>query len=284
MKHLLRNALRPLVALFCLLVLPAVARGEASLAVYDFNLTADPVRNCDYVKSLGFTGIVTSVATPTNVARLQAYAQHTSTLDGFDLFAYVYFDFNDPRNQGVWRSALPILAQAGAPLWVIVKNAPSTVATRDLLLEMARRTRLCGIETVIYPHWDTSIETAEEASALIAMVAHPNLKSSLHTCHEIRGGNQYTLPALVAAYASETALVTIAGAENRAYFGPPPYPWDDAIKPLDEGGFDLLPFLQALKDAGYDGPVILHTFGITNNPGHLQRSLAKYAEYCGDLQ
>lgn len=284
MIRLLQNVLRPLVVLVCLLVLPVAARAEASLVVYDFNLGSNPARNVDYVKRLGFAGIVTSVATPADLTKLQGYAQHVLSLDGFDLFAYVVFDFNDSNSPGVWQGAVPILAQTGAPLWVIVKNAPSTTATRDLLSSMARWTRFYGIETVVYPHWDTSIETAEEASALLAMVAHPNLKSSLHTCHEIRGGNQYTLPAVVAAHAAETALVTIAGADHRAYVGPPPHPWDDAIKPLDEGGFDLLPFLQALNDAGYDGPVILHTFGITNDPGHLQRSLAKYAEYCGNLQ
>ncbi len=287
MKHVLESALRLLAILVCLQTLPAISRAEVSLMVYDFNLGPNPSRNVDYAKSLGFDGIVTGISTQGDLSTLQDYTQSVVSLDDFDLFAFIYFDFDNPRSPGIWRAALPILALTEAPLWVIVKNAPSPTATVDLLQEMARWTRYYGIQTVIYPHWNTSIETAEDAAALMALVAHPNLKSSLHTCHEIRGGNQYDLPTVVAAHASDSALVTIAGADNRAYHGPPPaggHSWSDAIKPLDEGEFSLLPFLQALKDASYDGPVILHTFGITNNPGHLQRSLLRYAQYCDDLQ
>jgi hypothetical protein len=90
-----------------------------------------------------------------------------------------------------------------------------------------------------------------------------------------------TLQTVVSEHAGVSALVTIAGADENAYYGPPNplVNWSDAIKPLDKGAFSLLPFLQALHDSGYDGPVILHTFGITSQSGHLQRSLKKYAEY-----
>lgn len=283
MKHLLERTRHPLAFVACLLIGSPVPRAGASLVVYDFNLGTIPARNCDYVESIGFSGIVTSVSTQADLTKLQDYTQHVLTLNGFDLFALVYFDFNDPNSPGVLHGALPILAQTGAPLWVIVRNTPSTTATRYLLLDMARWTSFYGIEAVIYPHWDTSIETAAEASALITMVGHSNLKNSLHTCHEIRGGNQYTLPAVAAAYAGETALVTIAGADDQAYSGPPPHPWDDAIKPLSEGSFDLFPFLQALNNAGYDGPVILQTFGIMNPLSHLQESRAVYARLSASL-
>jgi sugar phosphate isomerase/epimerase len=283
MNRLLARSPRPLALAACLLAVSPAPRVGASLVVYDFNLGGSPSRNCDYVESIGFSGIVANVASPGDLATLQAYTQHVQTLNGFDLFALVYFDFNDPNSPAVWHGALPILAQTGAPLWVIVRNSPSTTATRDLLLDMARWTSFYGIEAVIYPHWDTSIESAAEASAFITMVGHPNLKNSLHTCHEIRAGNQYTLPGVVAAHAGQTALVTIAGAEDQAYTGPPPHPWDDAIMPLGEGGFDLSPFLQALDNAGYAGPVILHTYGITSPPWHLQESLAVYDELDSNL-
>lgn len=283
MKHNLERTRQPLAFMACLLIGAPVPRAGASLVVYDFNLSAIPARNCDYVESIGFSGIVTSVSTQADLTKLQDYTQHVLTLSGFDLFAFVSFDFNDPNSPGVLQGALPILAQTGAPLWVIVRNSPTTTATSNLLLDMARWASFYGIEAVIYPHWDTSIETAADASSLISMVGHPNLKNSLHTCHEIRSGNQYTLPAVAAAYAGETALVTIAGADDQAYSGPPPHPWDDAIKPLSEGSFDLLPFLQALSNAGYDGPVILHTFGITSPPWHLQESRAVYAELSANL-
>ncbi|MCB9914860.1 MAG: sugar phosphate isomerase/epimerase [Planctomycetes bacterium] len=284
MPAVLRGALRLLVLVACLCARPAHA--EVSLLVYDFNLGPVPATNVDTVKALGYSGIVTGIATPGDLPKLQAYAQRVAPMQGFRLLAFVYYDFNDANAAQLWKDTVPILAGVGAPLWVIVKNAPTQQDVRDLLYDMARRTAFHGVETVLYPHWATSIETAAEAATLIAQVGHPNLKSSLHTCHEIRAGNQYTLPAVVAAHASETALVTIAGAEDKAYAGPLPgtgMPWTDAIAPLDHDDFSLQPFLQALKDAHYDGPVILHTFGITNDPGHLERSLRRYAQYRSDL-
>ncbi len=166
-----------------------------------------------------------------------------------------------------------------------MKQAPSESAVRELLARMARVSQAFGVRTIIYPHWDTDIETAAEASALIHEIGHPNLLNSLHTAHEIRGGNQYAMKNVVSAHAAETALVAIAGADENAYAGPsnPFLSWGDVIKPLDEGGYSLDPFLQALHASGYEGPVILQTFGITNNPGHLERSLRKYEDYTEHL-
>jgi sugar phosphate isomerase/epimerase len=286
MKKIIKNALRAIAVLAFLIISPAILQAEVSLMVYDFNLGPDPARNVDYVKSLGFSGLATSVSSPGHITKLQDYASHVLTLEDFQLLAFVNYDFDNPASPQVWRDALPILAMVDAPLWVIVKNAPTSFAVRDLLSEMARQSQRLGVRTIIYPHWNTSIETAAEAAVYMAQVAHPNLSNSLHTCHEIRGGNQYSMEAVVAAHADDSSLVAIAGAEENAYAGPPPggsLPWDDCIKPLDEGDYSLLPFLQALQDAGYSGPVILQTFGITDNPGHLQRSIRTYARYRKNL-
>ncbi|MEM7309097.1 MAG: TIM barrel protein [Planctomycetota bacterium] len=251
------------------------------LVVYDFNLDLGPAGNMDYLDSLGFSGLVTRVDVPADLPKLSAYAQHVETVPGFDLLAYVSYDFDFPPSSQIWRLALPTLAQVGAPLWVIVRGAPSSTALRELLEEMAIESQAAGVETVIYPHWGTDIESADEAAALIGDIGHPNLKSSLHTCHEIRIGNQYALDTVAAQHAQASSLVTIAGAENGAYAGPFSVlvDWSDAILPLDQGDFSLLPFLQALHDADYDRPVVLHTFGITDDPGHLERSLEEYAAY-----
>ncbi len=286
-KEIIRKSSGALVFLACLIFNPGSVPPGARLMVYDFELGPDPVSNVDYVNSLGFAGLVTRCSDPADLVKLADYANHVATINGFQLLAFVKYDFNNPDSPQVWRDALPILASAGAPLWVIVKDAPSRAAVQGLLRRMARESQLFGVRTIIYPHWNTSIENAEEAAAYIAQVGHPNLSNSLHTCHEIRSGNQYSMEAVVATHAGDSRLVTIAGADENAYSGPPPgggYPWDDAIKPLDRGKYSLLPFLQALHDSGYDGPVILHTFGITDDPGHLQRSLRAYARYRRHLQ
>jgi hypothetical protein len=285
MLKLTESILQSIVISVLLLIGAADPQARPSLLVYDFNLNMGPVGNVDHVESLGFDGLVTRVEVPADLIKLRQYAGHVDTIGGFDLLAFVSYDFTNPASPQVWRDALPILASVKSPLWVIVREAPSAAAVRQLLAQMATESQAAGVQTVIYPHWNTDIESAAEASALIREIGHPNLKNSLHTCHEIRSGNQYSLEKVVSRHAEFSALVTIAGADANAYAGPftPLVDWSDAIKPLNKGAFSLLPFFQKLRDSGYDGPVILHTFGITGNSGHLQRSLLKYTEYIGQV-
>ncbi len=281
-----RRALCALTVLFVVAVGAGRLAAQPALMVYDWHLGLAPAEAVEHLRGLGFSGLVTRVKDPADVTKLADYAGHVAGLDDFRLMAYVAYDFSNPQSPGVWRDALPILAEVGAPLWVVVKQAPSELAIQQLLLEMARAADAVGLRAVVYPHWNTSVETADEAAALIAAVGHPNLRNSLHTCHEIRGGHQDDLPGVVAAHVDETALVAIAGAKQDAYAGPPNplIQWGDVIKPLDKGDFSLLPFLLALHTAGYDGPVILQTYGIMNDPGHLRRSLRAYAGYVAELE
>lgn len=252
---------------------------DVELFVYDFDLGDDPARNLDYVRGLGYDGLVTRCSVPSDIPKLRKYADYAATLGDFDVLAYVNYDFNNIHSPQVWLEALPILSTLDAPLWVIVKNAPSATDVDNLLLTMAQSSALLNVPMVIYPHWNTNIESAAEAAARITQMGHPNVHNSLHTCHEIRSGNQYSMGAVVASHVKDTRLVTIAGAESNAYTGVPPHAWDDAIMPLDRGDYSLEPFLTALTRAGYDGPVILQTFGIAPDPNHLARSMAMYAKY-----
>ncbi len=285
MPDLAKSILKTILVSVMLMLGSADPSLRPPLLVYDFHLPHGPVGNVEHVKALGFHGIVTRVGIPSDVPKLSQYAAHVDTLQGFELLAFVPYDFTNPNSPQVWRDALPILASAKAPLWVIVREAPSDAALHQLLEEMATESQSAGVRTVIYPHWNTDIESAAEASALINAIGHPNLSNSLNTCHEIRVGNQYRLDTVASQYAHQSSLITIAGADDNAYSGPfiPGVDWSDAIRPLDKGAFSLQPFLQGLQDSGYKGPVILHTFGIAGDPGHRKRSLRAYGQYLEQL-
>ena len=124
-------------------------RHDPSLLVYDFNLQLGPVGNVDYAKSLGFEGLVTSVQVPADLTKLSQYAGYVQTIPGFDLLAFVNYDFTNPATSQVWRDALPILASVEAPLWVILKGAPSTSAMTQLLAQMPTESQAAGVQTVI---------------------------------------------------------------------------------------------------------------------------------------
>ncbi len=254
--------------------------------VYDFDLGPVPASNVDYAKSLGFDGLVTRCSRASDIPKLADYAAYVATVDDFEVLAYVNYDFNHPESPQVWQDALPILAGLDAPLWVIVKNAPSMADVDSLLLDMARASELFNVPMVLYPHFDTDIEDADQAAMRMARVGHSNISLSLHTCHEIRAGNQYSLKSVATQHSHHSSIVTIAGADANAYAGPPqpgPHFWDDAIKPLDSGKFNLLPFLRGLNGVGYSGIVVLQTYGLGTNPGHLQRSLKGYEKYQAGL-
>lgn len=279
----LRSWIRRIVASTTLaagLLLPPGAIAEVDpLFVYDFDLGPVPAENVEHVRSLGFSGLVTRCSALADVAKLADYADHVATIEGFRMLAFVNYDFEKADSRLVWRDALPTLSTLGAPLWVIVRNAPSVAEIDTLLLQMATTAGGHGVPLVLYPHWDTDIENAAEAAAYIAQMAHPNVFTSLHSCHEIRSGNQYRMDEVAASNAPMTRLVTIAGADDHAYTGPPPYDWDDAIRPLDRGSYDLFPLLKALEEAHYGGPVILHTWGLAQDVGHLNRSRRAYRDY-----
>lgn len=272
-----RRLLAALSLLFGGLLGSTPARPEASLLVYDFQLGMTPAAAVPHLRSLGFDGVVTSVRRQPDIQKLSDYV--TAAAGRFEVMAYVHFDFADAANARVWEDALPILGALDAPLWVILENAPDQAALDDQLLRMAQAALAEGVRAVVYPHWDTSLESAAEAAAAIARVGHGNLASSFHTCHEIRAGHQRRLGDEFMRHLAGCELVTLAGSSKNAYAGPPPGPqsWADAIQPLDRGTHDLVPFLQALEASGYDGPVVLHTWGITGDPGHRARSRAWYA-------
>jgi len=77
-------------------------------------------------------------------------------------------------------------------------------------------------------------------------------------------------------YIRDVSLVSISGTDDVINFNPKKGDWSDAIRPLDEGDKYVTPFLMLLKQHNYQGPILLHTFGIRDNPKHLQRSLKHF--------
>jgi hypothetical protein len=71
--------------------------------------------------------------------------------------------FTNPASSQGWPDALPILTSVQAPLWVILKGAPLGLAVPQLLAQMATESQAAGVQTVIYLHWGTDIESAAEA-------------------------------------------------------------------------------------------------------------------------
>ncbi|MBK9578828.1 MAG: sugar phosphate isomerase/epimerase [Fibrobacterota bacterium] len=147
---------------------------------------------------------------------------------------------------------------------------------------VAERCRAKGARLVVYPHAGTLIETAEEGLWMLdslRRLGYPEVRTSIHLCHELKMGNRSRLPEIVAKVAPFLALASVSGADK--FTNLRGSEWVTAIKPLDEGSYDARIFLRALSQAGYSGPIELHTYGLKSPESpqydrHLERSLAKW--------
>lgn len=164
------------------------------------------------------------------------------------------------------------LQGTGVALWLLLggaKSAPDAVAPR--IREVAAKAAAGGVRVVLYPHYQMALETAEEALAALETAGTPSVSLSLHLCHELKAGNGARLREVIARTASRAELVTINGADNDVSAEG----WDAAIQQLGQGDFDVRGrYLEPLRETGYSGPFLLHTFRVKGPPEeHLRASM-----------
>lgn len=171
------------------------------------------------------------------------------------------------------------LARMKTALWIVSEGPRNDPATYEAMVknlcEVARRCRSKKVPLVLYPHLGCVYETAEEGVTVLKDLSKrgfPEVRTSIHLCHELKAGNGGRIADVVKTVAPYLALASVSGGDTdaRQKGG-----WETAIKPLGEGTYDPKPFLSALAANGYRGPIELHTYGLPNptKDNHLARSL-----------
>ena len=267
---------------FCFLSLCSVAKSQSPLAtqkfgVFDFDLRcANNGEKVDSVINLGYDGLAMKLVKPSDLARWEAYKAvrpNTKLMVGF-LNAYI--DNPDDIDSAHSTNVLQALADEKAQFWCIFRRTQNsdTSGLQALVDRVAARAAEFGLDANIYPHDGASlfaIESVEEAMSFINQSSATNLKVSAHLCHELRAGNEDRLEEVLRAAGDHLALVTINGADVATADNSSN--WSAGIQPLGEGNFDARLFVDALDRVGYQGPVILHTFGLASKPeSHYQDS------------
>lgn len=168
-------------------------------------------------------------------------------------------------------------------VWMVLDGPDKSERSRSTAVSMAAtaalRCRAKGVRLVLYPHGGCVVSSAEEALALLDSLDRRGVSEvglSIHLCHELKAGNRDRLPEVVRKVAHRIQLATVSGADSDTY-GKDDDNWASAIKPLDQGTFDSRIYLRALSEAGYTGPILLHTYnlktpGAPDYDGHLERS------------
>ena len=273
--------------------LRAAAAAEADgaslpLGVCDFGLSQLSDTVSGQIKTLqefGYTGLTMKLD---DAKRLQQFDQYREAIKdtGFKIYAgYIpaTFTTNNTSLHAHLAQALPRLKSVNAALWLIVR--PTELDRRQVAAELraiADQAQAAGVELVLYPHAGTQILSAEEALTYIREIPSTNIFVSLQMCHEVRASNGERLteiarkikPWLRLASLNGTDVEQIPGKDDQARF----------VQPLGQGDFDASKQLRALSAIGYQGPVILFTYGLKKvSPDHRAQSIQVYREMLGKL-
>ncbi|WP_158617578.1 sugar phosphate isomerase/epimerase [Corallococcus sp. CA049B] len=252
---------------------------DAPLGAFHFTLESRPVAaQVELLDSLGYSGV--TLFWPGREA-FDSFARQPAVEAGRVRLPAVLFvlPFDTAWDREALNEILAALAPRRTALWLILSGPrdakTAMVASVRDVVDLATAH---GVDVVLYPHDGEAIETVEESLALMAAVDRPRLKTSLHLCHELRAGNRDRLEEVITAAAPQLALVSVHGAAREFDLNAPT--WSEVIQPLDRGDFDVgTGYLLPLRRAGYEGPVLLHTFGIGDPPEeHFRRSMRKWGE------
>jgi hypothetical protein len=160
---------------------------------------------------------------------------------------------------------LTLLAPRATTLWLSLTGSkgpnPAMVAAVNEVLDHATPR---GARVVLSPQHGSALETAEGGLALVQQINRPGLKLSLHLTDELKAGNADRLAEVIGKVAPQLSLATLNGADRAG----------SEVLPLDRGDLDVKKlYLDPLLAAGFPGPFILRTQGVTELPeDHLTRS------------
>jgi len=236
---------------------------------YDFTLEKMPVKErVRFLDSIGYQGVTFPLNTPKDIEKLKDYQHFVKSETNSQLkIPAVFFSFNpENKKSDLWKKLADQLAGTGTDIWVIIGKGKTETFQREEVVQFFKElSNYCAtlkLNVVIYPHYNTFIESAKESIPYIKEVNRKNLSTSFHLCHELRAGNGARMNEAIAEVAPYIKLASISGADTEMKYDQAPGYWDDAIKPLYKGNYDTSVFLEDLIRNGYKGPIALHTFGL----------------------
>lgn len=254
------------------------------LFAFDFTLEKKSIPDrVRFLDSLGYAGVTFPVNNFADIARIDAYQKAIAQSKSQFSIPAVFYAHN-PTNKSasqVWKAIANKFAGTKTALWVIVsKPSNQVVEKQDVLLQLKDMSHYADslhLNVIIYPHDDTFIESASDALWYIKKAKCKNLFLTFHLCHELRAGNAERMNTAIEEVAPYIKLASICGADSVMLPNQKPTFWDDAIKPLYKGNYNVSNYLEYLIQHGYNGPIALHTFGIKEPvEEHFSKSIERW--------
>lgn len=130
----------------------------------------------------------------------------------------------------------------------------------DVIREVADMAAKSNLRVCLYPHVNLYMETAADAVRLIRKSGRKNVSLVFNLYHNLIfhwnrcGGETPDFPVELQQALPYIGMVAINGIDHKD--------GGQRIVRLDQGDYDLAPFLKALNDIGYAGPVGLQGYSI----------------------
>lgn len=247
---------------------------------------SSPSEQIAYCQKAGFDAMGTVGMDPPTIAR---FASHPDVVAGrFRIISTLWwFESSRPLDTTRMDAVLRDASRMRMAIWLVGAGTNRTDSAMSAMIagiaRVAARCKARNVPLVLYPHKGCMFETAEQALVVrdsLAARGFPEVGISMHLGHELLAGNRHRLREIATKVAAHLSLVTINGADDRDPTGRGG-DWGAFFKPLYRGSFDPGVFLRALVDAGYNGPVQLHTWSMKSPAAldydrHLELSLEKW--------
>ncbi|HXQ81957.1 MAG TPA: TIM barrel protein [Opitutaceae bacterium] len=218
-----------------------------------------PERQASALREIGFGGISYDY---TNPADLKAWLAELSkrNLRLYGIYFGAQLQGEKPLPDGI-EEAVQLLHGTDAVLWLTIGSPghPGDYEAQALkrVQEVADLAAGARLRVVLYPHFNLYVATAEHAFDLAVRSGRANVGVTLNLCHELAAGNGGRIPDIIRRVAPSLAMVTICGASDKPGPG-----WDNYIKRLGDGDYDVAGVLRTLADVDYLGPVGIQFYGL----------------------
>ncbi len=244
------------------------------------NLT--PTEQINLLKEYGYDGITLRMAKAEHVQEYKEFVEIVDRTDDFKIYSvFVRYNFDDtPEDQNRWKTVVDLIQNKGIDLWFIFGKPVEGVNdefVESILRKVVEYSAAKKVPVTLYPHSWCYFYSAEQSLPMVKKINHPNLKLALHTCHELKAGHGGRLDEVVYNTKDYLSFITIAGAAKETDMTSRKAMDRTTIQPLEDGEYDMAPFLKALKKVNFKGPVGYINFKFDKEPhDYLPKSLAEW--------
>lgn len=220
-------------------------------------------RQASTLREIGFDGISYNYTNPGDL-RVWLAELGKRNLKLYGIYFGMQLQGEKPLPVGM-EEAVQLLRGTGAVLWLTIPKpkVPGDYTAQELkrVQEVADLAASARLRVILYPHFGFHLATVERAFDLVVRSGRANLGLTFNLCHELAAGNGRRVPEIIRHVAPALAMVTINGATDQPGAG-----WDNYIKRLGEGEYDVAAVLKTLAEVNYRGPVGIQYYSLKGEP------------------